>query len=297
MTNSWKLTLACTRAEAEALTLEQASLVSFDPPPVLMTSEPDPARPDDWQLDVYTEGPPPHALVAAIHALVPGTDGAHTLVELDDQDWVTLSQAGLDPVGAGRYFVHTAADAAKLPPGRISLQIEAGLAFGTGQHATTTGCLLEIDALQTAPQRALDVGTGTAILALAITKRWPAAYVTASDVDPVSIKVSLENVEINGVVAGEAAGEIRLVVADGLDDPVLQRRGPYDLVVANILAGPLIEMAPAIAGVLAQGGTLILAGLLTGQADGVEAAYSALGVMSRSRRPIGEWPTLQLFKP
>lgn len=297
MTTSWKFTLNCTRMEAEAFAGEQPALAHFEPPPVLMTSEPDPTRPDDWQIDVYTVGPPPSELVAAVVSLAPSAAGAYAIVQLDEQDWVTLSQAGLDPIEAGRYFVHTAVDVDKLPADKISLQIEAGLAFGTGQHATTTGCLLEIDAIVPAPSNALDLGTGTAILALAIAKRWPTANVTASDIDPVSIRVSLENIGINGVACGNGPGEIALIVADGLADPQLASRGPYDLIVANILAGPLIEMAPAIAGALAPSGKLILAGLLTSQSDDVEAAYRALGLVPLSRRPIGEWPTLLLSKP
>lgn len=293
---TWKLTFACKRAEADLFTGDVPELADFDPPPVVMTSEPDESKPDDWQLDVYTEEHPPQALIEAVSALLPSAKGAHTLVELDDEDWVTLSQAGLDPVEAGRFFVHTAADAEKLPPGRIGLQIEAGLAFGTGQHATTTGCLLTLDALDFAPKNVLDLGTGTAILALAAAKTWPDAKGTASDIDPVAIKVSRENVEINGVNIGEEAGEIALYVADGLEDAALAARGPFDLVVANILAGPLIEMAPSIAAALAPGGTLVLAGLLAGQAEAVEAAYRDCGVAPVSRTVIGEWPTLRLLK-
>lgn len=292
MTKSWKMTLKCTRAEGEAFAGEILELAHFEPPPVLMTSEPDERQPDAWQLDVYTEGHPSQALIEAVVALVPSARGAYSLVEIEDEDWVTLSQAGLEPVEAGRFFVHTAADAARLPLGKIGLQIEAGLAFGTGQHATTTGCLLTLDAFEAQPENALDLGTGTAILAIAMRKRWPNAKVTASDIDPVSIKVSRENLAANGL--GE--DEIALVVADGLNDPVLQASGPFDLIVANILAGPLIEMAPSIAAALAPGGTLILAGLLENQADGVEAAYAAQGLLPHSRRPIGDWPTLRLSK-
>jgi ribosomal protein L11 methyltransferase len=292
MTRSWKLTLACSRREAEALTGDVPSLASFDPAPVLMTSEPDERLPDDWQLDVYTEGHPSQALIEAVIALAPRAGGAYTLVELEDEDWVTLSQAGIEPVHAGRFFVHTAADVDKRPPDAIGLQIDAGLAFGTGQHATTTGCLLEIDALDKAPQNALDLGTGTAILALAIHKRWPQARVAATDIDPVAIKVSRENLAINGV--GEQ--DIALFVADGLLDAALGSRGPYDLITANILAGPLVDMAADIAGSLAPQGTLIMAGLLSAQADGVEAAYQAVGLTPRSRRPIGDWPTLRLTR-
>ncbi len=293
---TWKFTFACTRAEADLFAGDVPELADFDPPPVVMTSEPDESKPDDWQLDVYTEDHPAQALIEAVSALVPSAHGAHTLVALDDEDWVTMSQAGLDPVEAGRFFVHTAADAGVLPAGRIGIQIEAGLAFGTGQHATTTGCLLTLHALGYTPKNALDLGTGTAILALAIVKAWPTALVTASDIDPVAIDVSRENSEVNMVNIGEAAGEIALYVADGLEDEALSARGPFDLVVANILAGPLIEMAPSIAAALAPGGTLILAGLLAGQADAVEAAYRACGVTPASRTGIGEWPTLRLLK-
>jgi ribosomal protein L11 methyltransferase len=183
-----------------------------------------------------------------------------------------------------------------VPAGALALQIEAGLAFGTGQHATTTGCLLELDAVQGPPRNALDLGTGTAILALAIAKKWPTACVTASDNDPVAIRVSAENIAINGMRTGSKPGEILLTVAEGLADPQLTARGPYDLVVANILAGPLIELAPAISGVLAPGGTLLLAGVLDVQADRVEAAYEHVGLVRVARRPVGEWPTLRLQK-
>jgi len=146
------------------------------------------------------------------------------------------------------------------------------------------------------PENALDLGTGTAILALAIVKAWPTACVTASDIDPVAIKVSRENTEVNMVNIGEAHGEIALYVADGLEDAALAARGPFDLVVANILAGPLIEMAPSVSAALAPGGTLVLAGLLAGQAEAVEAAYRVCGVTPVSRTVIGEWPTLRLLK-
>ncbi|MBB4630908.1 ribosomal protein L11 methyltransferase [Sphingosinicella soli] len=292
---TWKFTFACTRAEADLFTDDVPQLADFDPPPVVMTSEPDESKPDSWQLDVYTVEHPSLMLIETVSALLPSAGGAYTLVELDDEDWVTMSQAGLDPVEAGRFFVHTAADADTLPAGRIGLQIEAGLAFGTGQHATTTGCLLTLDALDVVPKNALDLGTGTAILALAVVKTWPEALVTASDIDPVAIRVSRENTEVNMVNIGDAKGEISLHVADGLEDAALAARGPFDLVVANILAGPLIEMAPSIAAALAPGGTLILAGLLAGQADAVEAAYRDCGITPVSRTVIGEWPTLRLL--
>jgi ribosomal protein L11 methyltransferase len=296
MTASWKLTLPCTRVEAETLTGEQPLLEAFDPPPILMTSEPDPSRPDEWRLDVYVAEEPSQVLIAAVRRLVPSALAPPVVERIVDEDWITLSQAGLEPVSAGRFFVHTAKHAGSVPAGALALQIEAGLAFGTGQHATTTGCLLELDAVQGPPRNALDLGTGTAILALAIAKKWPTACVTASDNDPVAIRVSAENIAINGMRTGSKPGEILLTVAEGLADPQLTARGPYDLVVANILAGPLIELAPAISGVLAPGGTLLLAGVLDVQADRVEAAYEHVGLVRVARRPVGEWPTLRLQK-
>ncbi len=295
MTDAWKITLPCTREDAESLQGDQPWLDGFSPTPVIIATEPDPAQPEDWRLDIYTEGEPPAALIAAVQALLPDADAIVT-ERLEMQDWVTLSQSGLEPITAGRFFVHTAADAELLPDGSIPLQIEAGLAFGTGQHATTTGCLQEIDALDLEPRNVLDVGTGTAILALAMNKRWPKARVTASDIDPISITVSEENIAINGGSVGTGPGEVALFVADGVAHQPIVSRAPYDLVVANILAGPLIALARDIADVMAPGATLILAGVLADQADGVEAAYREFGVTPRSRRPIGDWPTLLLHK-
>ena len=297
---SWKVTLPCTKAEAEALTEDIAPLAMLDSPPVLMTSEPDPDRPDDWRMDAYFEDEPGAADIALLRGLVPSAAGAAPTVEaLEEQDWVTLSQAGLEPIRAGRFFVHTPAHRDEVPADAVAFEIDAGRAFGTGQHETTTGCLLALDRLKATGAsfaNLADIGTGTGLLAFAAMHLWPAAKAVASDIDPVAIEVALENMRINGIRAGRARGQLELVVAPGLEHLRLKARAPYDLLIANILAGPLIELAPALAGALAPGGRLILAGLLDHQAEAVTAAYRRQGMMAGTSVVRGDWPTLVLRK-
>ena len=297
---SWKVTLPCTKAEAEALTEDIAPLALLDAPPVLMTSEPDPARPDDWRMDAYFEVEPTPADLALLRSLVPSAGNADPTVEaLEEQDWVTLSQAGLEPIRAGRFFVHTPAHRADVPADAVAFEIDAGRAFGTGQHETTTGCLLALDRLKATGASfsdLADVGTGTGLLAFAAMHLWPAARAIASDIDPVAIEVAEENARINKVKIGRTRGQLELAVAPGLDHPRLKVRAPYDLLIANVLAGPLIELAPSLAGALAPGGRLILAGLLDHQADAVTAAYRRQGMMAGAAIQRGDWPTLVLRK-
>ena len=294
------MTLPCTRAEAEALSGELDALARFDPPPVLMTSEADPERPDDWRMDAYFEAEPSSDSIARVRALIPSARKTRPVIErIAEQDWVTLSQAGLEPVSAGRFFVHTPAHADKVPADAIAFQIDAGLAFGTGQHETTTGCLLTLDALKRRGARfrnILDLGTGTGLLAFAALRLWPQAYATASDIDPVSIAVTRENAAANRIRLGDGRGALALAVAEGLDHRTLIRHAPYDLIVANILAQPLIELAANVAAALEPGGTLILAGLLDHQAGRVAAAYRRHGLRLAGRVERGEWPTLRMVK-
>lgn len=299
MTDTWKIVLPCTREEGEALAGE-FTLASGREPPVISTEEPDPAQPEHWQLTAYVEGEPDEILIEDLLHLIPSAARADlTIMHMPAQDWVTLSQQGLKPIAAGRFYVHTAAFADTVRPEQIGIRIEAGQAFGTGQHETTTGCLTVLDRLASEGRsfaNALDLGTGSGILALAIVKRWRDIRIVASDIDPVSVEVAAENVEVNGEKVGEAAGEIELVAADGLDDGRLQARAPYDLVVANILAGPLIALAEDVAGVMAPGGILLLAGLLNEQAEDVIAAYAACGCRLLDRHVVGDWPTLVLTR-
>jgi ribosomal protein L11 methyltransferase len=297
---SWKLTLPCTKAEAEALTGELPNLAELDPQPVLMTSEPDPERPDEWRLDAYFELEPEAETMALVGRLVPSAALTEPIGErLEEQDWVSLSQQGLEPIRAGPFYVHTPAHRETVPSGAIALEIDAGRAFGTGQHETTTGCLLALAHYQ---QHGLsfgnivDLGTGTGLLAFAALRLWPATCALASDIDPVAIEVAAQNAAINRIALGTGAGELELVVAPGSDHPRLQSRAPYDLVIANILAAPLIELAPAIAAVLAPGGRLILAGLLRSQAEAVLTAYRRQSLTHASTIERGDWPTLSLRK-
>ena len=292
--------MPCTKAEAEALTEDIAPLAELDSPPVLMTSEPDPARPDEWRMDAYFSEEPTAEIVAVLRTLVPSASHlAPTVEPVEERDWVTLSQAGLEPIRAGRFFVHTPAHRDAVPDDAIALEIDAGRAFGTGQHETTSGCLVALSRLRDqgiAFSDILDLGTGTGLLAFAAMRLWPAAKAIASDIDPVSIEVTEENAAINGVKLGRARGQLELAVVEGMEHPRLKARGPYDLVIANILAPPLIEMALSVSKEIAAGGRLILAGLLDHQAESVAAAYRRYGLMLAGRVDHGEWPTLIMRK-
>lgn len=297
---SWKLTLPCTRAEAEAIDFEDAALGALTPAPVLLTGERVEDDPESWQLEAFFEGEPDAAALATVAALVPSAAGAPLRAEpIEEQDWVTLSQAGIEPVHAGRFYVHTATNKGRVPRGTKTFRIDAGMAFGTGTHETTSGCLIALGehrARGAVVRNLIDVGTGTGLLAFAALHLWPRAYATASDIDPRSIEVTRENAEINGVALGEGAGQLALAAAAGLEHPLLIARAPYDLIIANILAGPLIELAPTIGMALAEGGTLLLAGLLDSQAEAVAAAYRRQGLRLAGRTDRGHWPTLRLVK-
>ena len=296
---SWRVTLPCTRAEAEALSEDIPQFAALEAPPVLVTSEADQARPDAWRLDAYFEKRPGKADLALLKSLVPSAAGTRAAAErVGDADWVTLSQQGLEPIRAGRFFVHTPAHRDSAPPDLIAFEIDAGRAFGTGQHETTTGCLLALDALKKEGAHfadIADIGTGTGLLAFAAMRLWPATRAIASDIDPVAIEVTAENAAINQVRLGRGRGRLALAVATGLAHRQLQARAPYDLVIANILAGPLIDLAPEVAASLAPGGRLILAGLLDHQADRVAAAYRRQGLMPSRTHSRGDWPTLVML--
>jgi ribosomal protein L11 methyltransferase len=281
---AWKLTLPCTREEAEAI-----ALLDLDIPAVLMTSEVDEAA-GEWRLDAYFDGEPAQGTVAAIRELAASGGWSRAQpAPLPDQDWVTLSQAGLEPIREGRFVVHTAAHPIEPPIRGRAFRIEAGQAFGTGHHHTTAGCLAMLDGLaDRAFANIVDLGTGTGLLAFAARHLWPQARVLATDIDPIAVAVTRTNAEANEVA------DVDLLVADGTRDPAIAARAPYDLVIANILAGPLIAMAAEIAAVAAPGASVVLAGLLTRQADDVIAAYAAQGVALAGREARGDWTILRL---
>ena len=286
---SFRVTVPCTRAQAEAVAEGDTPFADSESPPVLVADEPDAAKPDDWLIHAYFEHPPSNEQLTELAKL---GRGQPQVEQLGEGDWVTMSQAGLQPIRAGRFTVHTPIYAPDSD--RINFEIDASLAFGTGQHATTAGCLTALDRLQREGKRfanIADIGTGTGLLAFAVLALWPDAKCIATDIDPIAIDVARDNAAINGIKLGHGAGELLLGVGDGMDSPLLTARAPLDLIVANILAGPLIELAPDFARSLAPGGTVMLAGLLETQADGVIAAYEQLG-LTLADRGFGEWPVL-----
>ena len=290
---SFRVTLACNRAQAESLPDPDQLPSNNGSPPVLVADEPDPARPDEWLIHAYFDHPPSDEELASLARL---GSGEPQIEQLGEDDWVTMSQAGLQPIRAGRFFVHTPTHRGSAPPGSIAFEIDASLAFGTGQHATTAGCLDALDHLQRKDYRftnLADIGTGTGLLAFAALALWPDARCIATDNDASAIDVARDNAAINRVPVGHGTGALLLAVADGMDSPLIAARAPFDLIIANILAGPLIELAPSFAAGLAKGGVVILAGLLDTQADGVARAYEA-GGLSLVRRGPGEWPVLVL---
>ena len=286
---SFRVTVPCTRAQGEALAGADELFPQVEDMPVLVADEPDEKRPDDWLIHAYFEHEPTGDEIAILSSL---GSGPPEIEKLGEEDWVTLSRAGLQPIRAGRFTVHT--PTYPPDPERINFEIDAGLAFGTGQHATTAGCLEALDKLEregASFANIADIGTGTGLLAFAALKLWPDAKCMATDIDPTAIDVARDNAAINGVPLGMHTGELVLAVAEGMDSPLLAARAPFDLIVANILAGPLIELAPGFAKALAPEGTIILAGLLDTQADAVAAAYKKLG-LTLSDRGSGEWPVL-----
>jgi ribosomal protein L11 methyltransferase len=285
---SWKVSLPCTRAEAEAI--DGASDLTIDA--VLMTTEEVEDDVERWRLDAYLEQEPDAATLATLHALVPSASGHDPVVErLSDQDWVAMSQAGLEPIREGRFVVHTSAHPVAPPAGGRAFLIEAGQAFGTGHHGTTSGCLAMLDALASAGRdfaKVIDVGTGTGLLAFAAVDLWPGATVVATDIDPVAIAVTRENAARNDIAG------VALFVADGARHPDIDAAAPYDLVIANILAGPLVSMAPELAAIAAPDAVIVLAGLLETQRETVVAAYAACGCTLEAIDRRGDWTVLRL---
>jgi len=289
---SWRVTLHCTRAEAEAVPDSDHLFQFSDSPPVLVADEPDPHAPDDWRIHAYFADQPTTQELVLLGRMA---TGAQPEVEhLGEDDWVTMSQAGLEPIRAGRFFVHTPSHAPD--PGAINFEIDAGLAFGTGQHDTTAGCLAALDRLEQAGatfDNIADIGTGTGLLAFAALALWPEAKAIATDIDPISIDVTADNAAINHVAIGHEPGQLLLVVADGMEHEMLVARAPFDLIIANILAGPLVELAPWFAKAASPSAKVVLAGLLDTQADAVIAAYRDEGMTVVEHNP-GEWCVLVL---
>ena len=239
----------------------------------------------------------PNATVEALYPEPPDANLLSTLVgqrvsvePLPDQDWIRQSQLGLPPVRAGRFFLYGAHDSGRVPHGVIPIRIEAGLAFGTGHHETTTLCLEAITLVgrRRRPKQILDLGCGTGVLAIAAAKLWR-RHVLASDIDPVATQVARDNAQMN-----DATRLVHTMAADGLNSPAITARAPYDLILANILARPLRELAPALSRALARGGLAVLSGLLCDQEHQVSSIYKAQGLVYRKALRKGPWSALVL---
>ncbi len=244
-----------------------------------------------WEVGAYFMDPPDAGALAVLSALHHAKPFA--ISEIPDQDWVSKVQRDLPPVEAGRFFVYGAHDADKVPDDKIALRIEAAMAFGTGHHGTTLGCLRAFDALMEqgfSGGQIVDVGCGTAVLAMAAAKVLPDP-VLASDIDPVAVEVAAANVAANGL-----AGRVDCVVAAGFAAPELADCAPYDLVFANILKGPLIGLAPDMGQFVADDGYVILSGILNEQADEVVAIYAQNGFNLHQKEQIVDWTTLLMGK-
>lgn len=243
-----------------------------------------------WEVGAYFEAAPDAGQLALLGAAFAAE---FAVSELPETDWVAKVRRELAPVEAGRFFVYGAHDADKVPDGRIALLIEAAMAFGTGHHGTTLGCLRALDRLADegfVPERVADIGCGTAVLAMAAARLWTGAVI-ASDIDAVAVEVAQSNLAANGL-----SGRVACVEASGFDHPALSD-APFDLIFANILKGPLIELAPAMARAAAPGAAVILSGILNEQADNVVEVYSQNGLNPTARESIVDWTTLVLRKP
>ena len=269
-----------------------------DPAPDALTifEEPNTDAPPDWRIDAYYTDPPAASdLRAQISQLLDTKIPELATQTVPDLNWVAISQAALPPVRAGRFTVHGSHDRNRVGRPYYRVEIEDGEAFGTAHHATTYGCLTAIDQLtQQTPRshaRVLDLGCGSGVLAIALAKCWPDADIIATDIDAQSCVIARENAHHNGV-----GQQIRVYRANGASDPRLCTNGQFDLVIANILAGPLIEIAKDIAAITKARGHLILSGILIPQAPSVIAAYRACGFVLRQHRRIDGWSTLTFIK-
>lgn len=297
MADSWKLVAHAPKPVVQAALLAQEDAPEWDWEVILSGSEVAEDRPDDWVLEAYFPRKPGKADRAMVAALFGSEPPELTAQKLPDADWVTLSQQGVEPIRAGRFHVHTHDHPPLGEPGVRDLAIPASQAFGTGQHATTSGCLAMLTAMKArgiVVRNLADIGTGTGLLAFAALDLWPGALATASDIDPVCTGVVEDNASANGFALGSRPGELTMIVADGMDDPLLRTRGPYDLLIANILAGPLVELAPGFAEAVVPGGEVLLAGLLRTQEQRVRRAYRRAGFRLRARLVNGDWAILWL---
>jgi ribosomal protein L11 methyltransferase len=260
----------------------------LEPPPDALTVFEN--GPERWRIEAYFDTAQGERDIAGeLAPLLPGPLPEFSSEEVPELNWVAISQAALPPVRAGRFTIHGSHDRGRVARGPNTILIDAGEAFGTAHHATTLGCLLAIDRLARSNKfgSVLDLGCGSGVLAIAVAKSIVGARIVAADMDAQSVKVAAENVRLNGV-----AREVRVTEASSTMHPEIRSRAPFDLLIANILAGPLVRLAPELTPALDRGGTLVLSGILISQAPEVIATYGAHGFALQRHDRITGWSTL-----
>jgi ribosomal protein L11 methyltransferase len=287
-----RLFVSTTEPVAEQV-LEALSNLFGEEDYAIATQEVDEAK-GIWEASIYGTGDQEAEIADRFSALIRQSFPKLRLERetLPDIDWIAKSLEGLKPVRAGRFLVHGSHDRDKVRPGDIGILIDAGQAFGTGHHGTTAGCLNMIDDVLKSRRvrNALDLGTGSGVLAIAthLMSRIP---VVATDIDPVATRVARDNARINGI-----AGGIAFATAPGFHHGIFRDNGPFDLIIANILARPLMKLAPALVRHLADNGTVILSGILAEQRWKVISAYNGAGLKHRRTTWMNGWVTIELVR-
>ena len=248
----------------------------------------------EWVFEAGCESPPNLPAFADLARQSLGFAVEFSVAPIDpDFNWVAKSLEGLAPVIAGGFYVYGSHETGPIPGGLVAMKIDAAQAFGTGHHETTTGCLEAINIIlkRKKPRHMIDVGTGTGVLAIALAKRTNKTVI-ASDIDPISVTTTIDNAAQNGV-----GKQIVALEATGVNHPAIKQNAPYDLIVANILAGPLMALAPSIGQIAQKGATVILSGILQHQARGVINAYARQGMVLSQKLQRKDWTTLILEMP
>jgi ribosomal protein L11 methyltransferase len=292
---AYRLRLVCDEPSARAVV--DLIVESFEPAEVAASafeSEEGPSAKRDWIVEAYFGFEPDQDGLRELVAIAAGADAAQRIEfgRAAEADWVANSLAGLALVRAGRFLIHGGHDRSRVRPNDVAIEVEAALAFGTGHHGTTRGCLLLLERVlrRRRPRRLIDIGCGTGVLAIAAAKalRRP---VMAGDVDPVAIATAAANAKLNSV-----GGLVRPLLSRGVERRDLAQRGPYDLVFANILARPLRLLAPSVAAVTAPGGEAILSGLLLSDVAGVLSAWRTQGFYLAEHVALEGWASLLLCR-